>query len=467
MGNYPQINLRRVLKGVDFGTFYNLVKSRPEVLEVIKEYEFNSNQTKQIIIAFYDGLTLEAIKSCAISRFDANQMSTIYEAYKCGLTVKQMELVLNPDFGHLQMEWIIKGIRNGWEEKKIKLYAKPEFEAEQMEEIYLAIRNGIGISIIRLFAKPEFVAEQMKKIRLAFTSWGCSPTYKQVKLLANSKLSLEQISQINYSFYAGLTFNQIQKFAKIEYNENQMEEIIKAYLEEFTNEQMAFILNSKLDHEQMNKIRTAVKAGLTNKQIATFSTGEYDYKQMGIIIEAYRYGVKPYVDLLLNPNFDIAQMEMIWKGCQNSGLTFEEIKYYAKEEIDCMKMQEIYNWFNDGFSIEQFEEYVDKFKVEQLEKIRYGLKNKLKYLELWVNPEFNECQMQEAIFGIKKGFTKEQLLGYLIPQLDAYYMSIVRRDIEAGVPLEKVSLYANCIDRKVFEKTRIKVLYKEIQKLIN
>ena len=49
MDNYPQINLKRVIKGADFGTFYKVAKARPEIFDVLTAYEFNNEQTKTSI----------------------------------------------------------------------------------------------------------------------------------------------------------------------------------------------------------------------------------------------------------------------------------------------------------------------------------------------------------------------------------------------------------------------------------
>lgn len=467
MDNYPQINLRRVLKGVDFGTFYNLVKTKPEIVEVLTSYDFDEGQIKQIVQAFLWGLTLEQIKSCAITDFASSQMLCIYTSYKEGLTIEQLTIALNPAFCVRQMNWIIYGIKKGFEEKKIKLFAKPEFEADQMQEIYFALLDGLGIMKIRLFAKPEFTAAQMKLIRLAFTSFESKLSYKQVKVIANHKFSEKQMEKLVDAYQVHeLTIEEVEKIAKVEYSPDQMQEIISAYVEGYTDKQMAFLLNPELDDYQMSAIHTALERGLTNGQIATFAIHLYDYEHMEIIIEAYCYGVQTYVDLLLNPEFEVSQVDTIWELCKDGLLSTEQIKYLANPKITSFKMDEIARWFYDDFSIEQVEEYVDKFNVRQLEKIRYGLWNKLDHLDLWVNPEFDECQMQEVIRGIEKGFTREQLLLYAKSQIPVRHMWKIRCDIECGVPMEKVALYAKCIDAEEFDKEREKVLYEEIKKLI-
>ena len=141
MDNYPQINLHRVLKGVDFGTFYKVVKFRPEILDVFSVCDFDNEQTKQILNAFVDGLTLEQIKSCATPDYNSVQMLAIYNAYRSGLTIEQISIALNPDIHAVQMDRIIKGIQNGWEEKTIKLYSDPELGIDQIIEIYNAIQE--------------------------------------------------------------------------------------------------------------------------------------------------------------------------------------------------------------------------------------------------------------------------------------------------------------------------------------
>lgn len=465
MDNYPNINLRRVLKGVDFGTFYKVAKSRPEILDVLAAYEFNNSQTEQILEAFVDGLTLEQIKSCATSEYDSVQMLAIYDAYRSGLTIEQLSIVLNPDIYAVQMNYIIKGIMNGWEEKALKLYSDPELGIDQIIAIYNAIQDGLGIMKLKLICKSTFTAQQINVLRLAFSSFESELAYREVKVIANNKLSAEQMEKLWEAYNYGLTIEQVEKIAKEDYSISQMQEIIEAYADEFTDEQMAFILNPKLDEYQMSQMRDAVLAGVSDEVLAIISTGEYDYEHMEIIIEASKYG-KTYVQLLLNPELDVKQADTIWGICQDGFLSLEQIKFLADPHNNWLKMEELARWFMDDFSIKEVKVYSDKFNAEQLEKIRYGLKNKLAFMDLWVKPELDECQMLEVIYGIEKGFTKEQLLIYLNPQLSAHYMEFVRKDIEAGVPIEKVALYANCIDRDVFEKTRIKVLYEEIQKLI-
>jgi len=466
MDNYPQINLRRVLKGVDFGTFYKVVKSRPEILDVLTAYEFNNEQTKQILNAFVDGLTLEQIKSCATSEYDSVQMLAIYDAYRSGLTVEQLSIVFNPDIYAVQMNYIIRGIQNGWEEKIIKLYSNPEFGIDQIFEIYGAILDGLSIMKIRMIAKTKFTAEQMRVLHSAFSSFESELVYKQVKVIANHKLSTEQMEKLVDAYNYGLTVEQVKEIAKEEYSPAQMQEIIEAYADEFTDEQMAFILNPKLDEYQMSQMRDAVLDGVSDEVLASISTGEYDYEHMEIIIEASKYGLETHVQLLLNPELDVKQADTIWNLCAEKILSIEEIKFLADPQNNWLKMQELSRWFMDNYSIEEVKAYSDKFRAEQLEKIRYGLKRNLDFMDLWVKPEFDECQMQEIISGIEKGFNKEQILTYLNSEIPASYMRVIRQDIEAGVPIEKVALYVNCVDIAKIEKARIKVLYEEICKLI-
>ena len=79
-----------------------------------------------------------------------------------------------------------------------------------------------------------------------------------------------------------------------------------------------------------------------------------------IIIEADNYGVKLYVDLLLNPKFDVRQAEAIWDCCCDEGLlSLEQIKFLAEPQNNWLKMEELARWFNDDFSIEQVREYAE------------------------------------------------------------------------------------------------------------
>lgn len=467
MDNYPKIDLCKIISGGVYVGFHKVVQSRPEVLEILSSYDFNESQIKQIIEAFADELTLEQIKSCAMPNFNSEQMQVIFQAYKAGLTIEQMTIAMDSHFPAYQMQRIVDGIKNGLDEKQLKLYAQKGFKLEQIEQIYGAIKDGLGIGKTKVFAKPEFSAEQMKVIRSAFDLFGKKSSYKQVRLIANPKLNVEQMSTLMWAYEVGLTIKEVRNIARHCYNEKQMLQIIYAYLDGFSDEQMAFFLNPKLNESQMSRIRYAIVSELSNEEISTVATGEYDDELMKIIISAYKYGVKSYVGLLLNPEFDVRQVEVISNCCDEGLLSLEQIAFLAKPKYNCYKMEELARWFMDGFSIVQVQVYADKFNDEQLTKIRYGLKHKLGFWCLWVKPEFSAPQMQEIIYGIKKGYTKEQLLLYANPDVPNYQMAEICADIDVGVPTEKVALYAKCIDRESFEKERTKVLAEEIQKLIN
>lgn len=467
MGNYLRYGLENIIKGVDYGTFYRVLKARPEVIDVLCSYEFNEAQTKEIVEAFDKKLSLDQIVSCAIPRFNSAQMNTIYNAYKYGLSVEQMAIVMDYNYSIAQMRLIIKGLQNGWSEELIPLYARSYFSVSQMEQIYLAINDGLGVKKIKLFANPEFSPVQMKIIRMAFSGEGLNLSYDQVKLFANPTFSAEKMTVLKQAYEKGLTIKQVRNVARIYYTKAQMEELIEAYYSKFTDTQMAILLNRNLDAWQMFIVRKAASFGLSDSEIAIIATGEYGVKHMEIIIESYRHGVQAYVELLLNPKLNSHQADVVWNFCKYEQFSIEQLVFLANPDNDHIKMKEIACWFGNGFSIEQLKEYVEKFNSEQLAKIRYGLRNKIDYFDLWVNPEFKAEQMQEIITGIEAGLSEKQLRLYAYPKIEAINMAEIRSDILNGISYSDVEYYAECTNTEIYKMRRKRILFKEIRKLIN
>ena len=95
--------------------------------------------------------------------------------------------------------------------------------------------------------------------------------------------------------------------------------------------------------------------------------------------------------------FDDYQMHQIREGFKN-GLTFKQVKIYAKPEIQHDQMEQILWGFIDGLTMEQIKLYADsKFDFEQMWEIRLGFESGLtmEEIKLYAKPKFNIYQMQE------------------------------------------------------------------------
>ena len=131
--------------------------------------------------------------------------------------------------------------------------------------------------------------------------------------------------------------------------------------------------------------------------------------------------------------FDDCQMYQIRKGFEE-GLTFKQVKIYAKPEIQHDQMEQILWGFIDGLTMEQVKLYVKpEFKSAQMFEIRLGFEQNnltMEEIKLYADPKFNFEQMWEIRLGFESGLTIEQIKLYTQPdKFDNYQMKEIREFI--------------------------------------
>lgn len=170
----------------------------------------------------------------------------------------------------------------------------------------------------------------------------------------------------------------------------------------FIEIQTQFIYNKcKLDWWQKGEVREDFENGLTFEQVKLYAKPEFDCGQIINIRSGLEAGLsKEQVQLYAKPEFGSWQMAQIRKGFEN-GLSDEQVQFYAKQEFEYWQMEEIRVGFQNGLTFEQVELYAKpEFNSLHMDRIRRGLEDGLTFEEV----------MTKINNGFGQGFTK----GYLI-----------------------------------------------------
>lgn len=208
-------------------------------------------------------------------------------------------------FYHAQLYEIRLGLQNGLTKEQVSLYAKPEFGDLQMNQIRLGLERGLSIEKVKIYARPEFLSTQMAVIREALES--------------------------------GLTIDQVKVFARPEYDSFQMLTIFYAFKAKLSQEQINYIALPERNAFEMDWMRLAFMSGLTIEQV----------KQCEGII---------------TPKFQFLQIREVISGFRD-GLTYEQIKFYAKPELNANEMAIL-------------RKFLTEHKNKPLSKIFSDIKNK-------------------------------------------------------------------------------------------
>lgn len=152
----------------------------------------------------------------------------------------------------------------------------------------------------------------------------------------------------------------------------------------FIEIQTQFIYNKcNLERWRRDEIREDFENGLTFEQVKLYAKPEYEYGQIINIRRGLENGLSiEQVQLYAKPEFEKWQMAQIRKGFEN-GLSDEQVKFYAKPECEYWQMEEIRVGFQNGLTFEQVELYAKpEFECLQMDRIRRGLEDGLTFEEV-------------------------------------------------------------------------------------
>ena len=152
----------------------------------------------------------------------------------------------------------------------------------------------------------------------------------------------------------------------------------------FIEIQTQFIYNKcNLERWRRDEIREDFENGLTFEQVKLYAKPEYEYGQIINIRRGLENGLSmEQVQLYAKPDLEKWQMAQIRKGFEN-GLSDEQVEFYAKPECEYWQMEEIRVGFQNGLTFEQVELYANpEFECLQMDRIRRGLEDGLTFEEV-------------------------------------------------------------------------------------
>ncbi len=181
----------------------NRYHSTDAIIEIIKKKKnrFFPPQLEQIAKAKVLGLSEEEISVFAKTIYNAKQMGVLKHAINEKVDAEVLQLITDPEFTSQQMWQIKTAAQEGLSFRKIIKFAKPYYTVSEMT-IY---RLGLGCnksereitSDIRgynqIIAHQVFSDEQLKKIRQGFYQ---GLTLEQIKVYAHDFLNVKQMEQI-------------------------------------------------------------------------------------------------------------------------------------------------------------------------------------------------------------------------------------------------------------------------------
>lgn len=146
-----------------------------------------------------------------------------------------------------------------------------------------------------------------------------------------------------------------------------------------------------------------------------------------------------------------------------NGLTFEQVKLYAKPEYEYGQIINIRRGLENGLSMEQVQLYAKpEFEKWQMAQIRKGFENGLsdEQVKFYAKPECEYWQMEEIRVGFQNGLTFEQVELYAKPEFECLQMDRIRRELEDGLTFEEVMTKINNENKQdiLHEKEKEKVI---------
>ncbi len=238
---------------------------------------------------------------------------------------------------------------------------------------------------------------------------------------------------------------------------------------------------------------------LTPEQVSTLANPLFNDREVTEFVQRLKKGEKLEsilleVSLTSTPGLDVSQRFYISKGF-SAGLSFEQVKSYAKPSINAALMHERLNQLRDqnverellakhdhiGTQVWYINYWLDKKKPPYMthqtiaittalrnghitfdqallfakgncssDKVypllyafEHGMSLNSEQMSLVLNPDFGEGRTYELVYGLEAGFTLEQMLVLANPQFNTSQMIAVRTGFEQDLSIEQVKSYAN------------------------
>lgn len=178
-------------------------KNINEIMEIITKNKnrFFPPQIEQINKGKKLGLTDQQISIYAKNTYNARQMGLIKHSIHEKVDEDVLKIICDRDFTSNQMWQIKTGHQNGLTHSQIKRFAKPYYSVNEMTIYRIGLENNQSEQIIRHTIKEFnqiledncFSDEQLKKVRFGLYD---NLSIEQIKVYAHDFLSVEQMEKI-------------------------------------------------------------------------------------------------------------------------------------------------------------------------------------------------------------------------------------------------------------------------------
>ena len=291
---------------------------KEKLLQKYKDMGIEDFKLREIILAIESNCNEEQLDFIA----QYNQEEEIYLARLCcekDIQLDEIEELLNAKFEAYQLKEISKGLENGLTLDEVKIYANPKYGCSQMIEL-------------RELLEDNLVAETKL-------------TQTQIDFIASADLEYYEMNFIRVCYQENINFADINYFLHKNFNYQNFNQFSLGLKNGLTIDEIKTYANRNLYSEQMAQIRLGLEYNLTAEQKITQEQFEFMIdlqrtREMWLARVCFENNVpQNEIEELLIQDFDENQIEEIVMGLEN-GLTIDEVKSYAYEEMSWLEMQE-------------------------------------------------------------------------------------------------------------------------------
>ena len=234
-------------------------------------------------------------------------------------------------------------------DKKQLLQRYRNMDFKQIREIEKAIENGLSEKEINIFAKTNLSDYEMKQIRLLL-EYNLTAEHKVTEGQINYMINLwssEEMELVRICYEKNMLQNEVEDLIKEYRKTYKIEEIIEGLENGLTINEIKKYINPEYNERQRKQLRLLLEYNLTadpkltEEQINFVTNPNLEYYEMQLIKLCYQKFISQNeIERLLNTRFDSLQIKEICNGLEN-GLSLEEIRTYAKPELDYFRMYKI------------------------------------------------------------------------------------------------------------------------------
>lgn len=267
----------------------------------------------------------------------------------------------------------------------IYVIANPKLSIEQVNEVLAGFVNGLTVQEVEKYAKSGKEPDEMKVIHKAIMNH-YSP--EQIDFLSDNAFTADVMRVILYAYDNKLSMERIQKYALMDFDSDELELIYSAIKNRMKDSEIALFAKHEFNYMQMSEILDGLQAKLTPEQIQIYAKPDFSFLDMMFIKEALLDGNFPEEVIRLSANSAYSRGTMnVFLQAYNQGVSIEDLSHLSG--IREMKMLD--------------EEHV----MELMKAILQGASKE--EIEFLANPRFALSSVNDLRNALKQGLTLEDL----------------------------------------------------------